>query len=73
MIESKIKNQEYKSIAELQADFHKLFANAMQYNMQGSEVYEDAVEMKKLFDNTLQTLRKKSQPKDEEESKKIKQ
>ncbi|KAI8928134.1 SNF2 family N-terminal domain-containing protein [Entophlyctis helioformis] len=46
----------YKDVSAFVADFHLMFANAMTYNMEGSEVWEDAVEMKKIFDEQIAML-----------------
>ncbi|TPX66244.1 hypothetical protein SpCBS45565_g04602 [Spizellomyces sp. 'palustris'] len=43
----------YKSLQQYIDDFHLMFANAMQYNVDGSEVYDDAVQMKHIFDSKI--------------------
>ncbi|KND04183.1 uncharacterized protein SPPG_01617 [Spizellomyces punctatus DAOM BR117] len=46
----------YKSLQQFIDDFHLMFANAMQYNVDGSEVYDDAVQMKHVFDSKIAEL-----------------
>lgn len=44
-INKKIIAKEYSNVEELQSDFALMCANAQQYNFEGSEVSEDAIEM----------------------------
>jgi len=46
----------YRSVAAFKADWHLMFNNARLYNQEGSIVYEDANEMQKVFDETLEKV-----------------
>ncbi|KAJ6533261.1 Bromodomain-containing protein, partial [Mycena sp. CBHHK59/15] len=41
----------YQSLDEYRADWHLLFNNALEYNQPGSEIYEDATHLRKVFDH----------------------
>ncbi|KAJ3036300.1 hypothetical protein HDV00_002827 [Rhizophlyctis rosea] len=56
MIQRRIQSVYYKSPQAFIDDFHLMFENAMQYNQEGSWVYNDAVEMKKIFDAKIEEL-----------------
>ncbi|KAI9005360.1 SNF2 family N-terminal domain-containing protein [Gaertneriomyces semiglobifer] len=56
MIKHRMTHAYYKSLEDFVSDFHLMFANAMQYNLEGSEVYNDAVEMKDIFDAKIAEL-----------------
>ena len=53
MIQKRIQSPYYKSIEQFVGDFHLMFTNAQIYNVEGSEVYEDAVELKRVFDEAM--------------------
>ncbi|KAJ8329722.1 hypothetical protein BDV3_003709 [Batrachochytrium dendrobatidis] len=53
MILHRAKHTFYPDLQSFISDFHLMFANAMAYNMEGSEVWEDAVQMKKVFDDVI--------------------
>ncbi|KAJ7750115.1 hypothetical protein DFH07DRAFT_746429, partial [Mycena maculata] len=38
------------------ADWHLLFNNAHQYNVEGSQIYEDTVYLQEVFDRELYSL-----------------
>lgn len=46
----------YRSVATFKADWHLMFNNARIYNQEGSIVYEDANQMQKVFDETLEKV-----------------
>ncbi|KAG2186621.1 hypothetical protein INT44_002845 [Umbelopsis vinacea] len=56
MIKKRIHSPYYKNIHQFRDDFHLMFNNARIFNEEGSFVYQDADEMQKIFDYTLQTL-----------------
>ncbi|KAI8823675.1 SNF2 family N-terminal domain-containing protein [Fimicolochytrium jonesii] len=56
MISHRMNHAYYKTLDQFVADFHLMFANAMLYNVEGSEVYEDAVQMKFALDTRVQEL-----------------
>ena len=53
MIYKRINSPYYTSEEQFIADFHLMCSNAQVYNVEGSEVYEDAVELKKIFDASM--------------------
>ncbi|KAJ7022999.1 P-loop containing nucleoside triphosphate hydrolase protein [Mycena alexandri] len=46
----------YTSVDEYRADWHLMFDNARQYNIESSQVYQDAVYLQELFDSKLYAL-----------------
>ncbi|KAI8384542.1 SNF2 family N-terminal domain-containing protein [Radiomyces spectabilis] len=56
MIKKRIHSSHYKTIAQFRDDFHLMFDNARTFNEEGSIVYQDADEMQKIFDETLNRL-----------------
>lgn len=50
IIEDRINSKYYASADQFKRDFYLIFTNAMTYNAEDSFVYEDAVELKKVFD-----------------------
>ncbi|CAG7847264.1 Chromatin structure-remodeling complex subunit snf21; AltName: Full=ATP-dependent helicase snf21; AltName: Full=RSC complex subunit snf21 [Serendipita indica DSM 11827] len=52
-IRKRVSGTYYKSVAQFKADWHLMFNNARTYNTEGSIVYDDANEMQKVFDETL--------------------
>ena len=50
-------NKSYLSLVDFVADFHLMFANAMTYNVEGSFVWNDAMELRTLFDATVRQVR----------------
>ncbi|KAI9097249.1 SNF2-family ATP dependent chromatin remodeling factor snf21 [Phlyctochytrium arcticum] len=46
----------YKNLQHFLQDMHLMFSNAMQYNVDGSEVYEDAAAMKQMLDEEAERL-----------------
>ena len=55
-IRKRVAGTYYKSMQVFKDDWHQMFENAMIYNHEGSHVYADAVEMKKVFDGTYERL-----------------
>ncbi|CAG8533481.1 12468_t:CDS:2 [Ambispora leptoticha] len=47
-IESKINANEYPDLKTFYADFNLMFENAKTYNAEGSQIYQDAVQLQKL-------------------------
>lgn len=48
MVATKIQNETYKSVSELEEDLQKMCKNAMQFNEPGSVIYKDAKNIAKL-------------------------
>jgi ATP-dependent helicase STH1/SNF2 len=53
-IQARISSSYYKSISDFKADFQKVFANAQEYNQEGSQVWYDAEVLKTVFKNALE-------------------
>lgn len=47
---------EYPSVHAFMADLERLFGNALRYNVEGSQVYEDALAMRQLAQDRLEEL-----------------
>ncbi|KUI59455.1 Chromatin structure-remodeling complex subunit RSC1 [Cytospora mali] len=47
-IKRNAKRKKYRNVDELLADIELMFENAMQYNEEGSDIYDDAVELQKV-------------------------
>ena len=56
MIRDRIKANRYETLAHMHADFEKMFTNAMTYNADGSEVFENARIMKTGLEQELRRL-----------------
>ncbi|RKO92339.1 SNF2 family N-terminal domain-containing protein [Blyttiomyces helicus] len=52
-IKHRMQHAYYKTVDAFAADFRLMFANAMQYNLEGSEIWHDAQEMRRVFDRRL--------------------
>ena len=46
----------YTSIGEYRADWILMFSNARQYNVEGSQVFEDSVYLQHIFESKLYAL-----------------
>ncbi|KAG8857512.1 hypothetical protein FRB91_011255 [Serendipita sp. 411] len=55
-IRKRVSGTYYRSVSQFKADWHLMFNNARTYNQEGSIVYEDANEMQKVFDQTLEKV-----------------
>ncbi|KND01501.1 uncharacterized protein SPPG_03301 [Spizellomyces punctatus DAOM BR117] len=53
IIQQKIDRKAYHSVAEFEADFMRMVSNAMEYNAEGSEVYQDAIALQMLFNELM--------------------
>ena len=56
MIYYRLTHSYYKSLQDFVNDFQLMFRNSMQYNAEGSPVWNDAVEMKKVFEAAVNQL-----------------
>lgn len=56
IIRKRVSGTYYKSVEQFKADWHLMFDNARIYNTEGSIVYEDANQMQKVFDETLERV-----------------
>ncbi|KAG9292072.1 hypothetical protein G9A89_017972 [Geosiphon pyriformis] len=56
VIRKKMKNNEYPNLETYKKDWHLMFDNAMIFNENDSQVYQDAVKMKELFDEKYEEL-----------------
>ncbi|KAJ1975783.1 hypothetical protein H4R34_004211, partial [Dimargaris verticillata] len=55
-VREKIDNRDYNQAEEFRQDMELVFDNAMLYNEKGSQVYSDAVLLRKLFHQALKNL-----------------
>jgi hypothetical protein len=55
-IQKFVRGDRYQSLGEYIAAWHQMFGNAREYNVEGSDIYEDANELEKLFDTTVRRL-----------------
>lgn len=55
-VADKIDSHQYSSLADLINDYETIFKNAMTYNVEGSIVYEDALLLKQLVHDTIDTF-----------------
>lgn len=55
-IRAKVKAGDYRALPQFHADFHLLFQNALTYNEEGSLVYQDALEMRRVFNEGFAKL-----------------
>lgn len=55
-VAEKIDSHAYNKLSELIADYDLIFKNAMTYNVEGSMVYEDALLLKQLVHDTIDTF-----------------
>jgi ATP-dependent helicase STH1/SNF2 len=56
IIRKRVSGTYYKSVEQFKTDWHLMFDNARIYNTEGSIVYEDANQMQKVFDETLERV-----------------
>ncbi|KAI9003215.1 Bromodomain-containing protein [Gaertneriomyces semiglobifer] len=54
-IHQKVSAYQYRTLTEFEADFNQMVANAMTYNDEGSEVYEDAVTLRMVFSELIKS------------------
>jgi ATP-dependent helicase STH1/SNF2 len=59
-IRSKINADQYDSMVQFKNDMDLMFSNALQYNMEGSEVYDDAIYLKSVLDGEFEELAKET-------------
>lgn len=55
-VAERIDSKHYTSLSKLISDYDLIFGNAMIYNMEGSMVYEDALLLKQLVHDTVDTF-----------------
>ncbi|KAJ3087733.1 hypothetical protein HK102_010398 [Quaeritorhiza haematococci] len=76
-MQARMNSSFYKLPEQFKEDFHLMFANAMTYNVEGSDVYTDAQVMKNIFNETFEKMFPGGQPvvspEDEAEAAKQKQ
>lgn len=56
VISDRIASNHYKSVSDFTDDMYLMFSNAQKYNVEGSEVYQDAVVMKSMLDEKIKEL-----------------
>ena len=55
-VAERIDSRQYTSLADLISDYDQIWMNAMTYNVEGSMVYEDALLLKQLVHDTVDTF-----------------
>lgn len=71
-IEGKLKSKQYKNLDAFASDFELVWKNAMAFNLEDSEIYENAKKMKELFQKKWKRVTK-SKSTEENKTKKGKQ
>uniref|UniRef100_A0A1I7S1Y9 Protein polybromo-1 n=1 Tax=Bursaphelenchus xylophilus TaxID=6326 RepID=A0A1I7S1Y9_BURXY len=56
LVNKRMKTGTYESIGELVEDIHKIFCNAMTYNVPQSDIYEDAAELETFLIKTVKEM-----------------
>jgi vancomycin resistance protein YoaR len=70
MIRTKLKNLSYTSVEEFKQDFKLMFSNAKEYNLVGSQIFEDTVALENVFDKLeKETFKTQMTPKYQENTK----
>ncbi|KAJ3037964.1 hypothetical protein HDV00_001167 [Rhizophlyctis rosea] len=67
IIQTKIDRRDYKKLAELEADLILMVTNAKEYNREGSEIYQDAVELQALLDRLFGRISPEKEPAESKE------
>ncbi|KAJ3145540.1 hypothetical protein HDU89_007037 [Geranomyces variabilis] len=55
MISQKLSAGAYQALEEFESDFSLMIANALEYNQEGSEVYDDALALQKVFNELVKS------------------
>lgn len=56
LVNKRLKKGHYQNMQELVDDLHRIFTNAMSYNVEGSDIFEDAAELEALLIKTTAEL-----------------
>ena len=57
-IRSRITTSKYRSVDDLQEDFHTMCQNAQTYNMEGSQIHDDSLALQVIFREIREKLDK---------------
>ncbi|KAJ3158671.1 hypothetical protein HDU86_002636 [Geranomyces michiganensis] len=55
MISQKLSAGAYRALEEFESDFSLMIANALEYNQEGSEVYDDALALQRVFNELVKS------------------
>ncbi|KAJ3178997.1 hypothetical protein HDU87_003267 [Geranomyces variabilis] len=55
IISQKLSSGAYHALEEFESDFSLMIANALEYNQEGSEVYDDALALQKVFNELVKS------------------
>ncbi|XP_072310658.1 probable global transcription activator SNF2L2 isoform X1 [Eucyclogobius newberryi] len=55
-IRERVRNHKYRSVGDLEKDIYQLCQNAQTYNLEGSQIYEDSIVIKSVFESARQRI-----------------
>ncbi|TNM92241.1 hypothetical protein fugu_019253 [Takifugu bimaculatus] len=55
-IRERVRNHKYRSVGDLEKDIYLLCHNAQTYNLEGSQIYEDSIVIKSVFESARQRI-----------------
>ncbi|XP_034458828.1 probable global transcription activator SNF2L2 isoform X2 [Hippoglossus hippoglossus] len=55
-IRERVRNHKYRSVGDLEKDLFLLCHNAQTYNLEGSQIYEDSIVIKSVFESARQRI-----------------
>uniref|UniRef100_A0A8C2ZW34 Si:dkey-226m8.10 n=1 Tax=Cyclopterus lumpus TaxID=8103 RepID=A0A8C2ZW34_CYCLU len=55
-IRERVRNHKYRSVVDLEKDVFLLCHNAQTYNLEGSQIYEDSIVIKSVFESARQRI-----------------
>ncbi|CAL9682271.1 unnamed protein product [Knipowitschia caucasica] len=55
-IRERVRNHKYRCVGDLEKDIHQLCQNAQTYNLEGSQIYEDSIVIKSVFESARQRI-----------------
>ncbi|XP_034564829.1 probable global transcription activator SNF2L2 isoform X2 [Notolabrus celidotus] len=55
-IRERVRNHKYRSVGDLEKDIFLLCHNAQTYNLEGSQIYEDSIVIKSVFESARQRI-----------------
>ncbi|CAG0885583.1 unnamed protein product [Darwinula stevensoni] len=66
-IKTKINNNRYRNLDDLETDFMQLCKNAQEYNEENSLIYEDSIVLQSVFTNARERLEQEGEQEEEED------
>lgn len=55
-IRERVRNHKYRCVGDLEKDIYQLCQNAQTYNLEGSQIYEDSIVIKSVFESARQRI-----------------